>query len=618
MPAIAQFSSPLQPLTTFSTDENVHREEDNGFLESHYAQQFGHDDRKLPRRSDVSIARTISPPPESILSGDFQYVPHRNRPAFRTPSSIKAQQLAPSPIASPRLPKSAPHTDRKWSVRAVRRSDFMSDVDSMDGTADDAQDDLDSGLNGLGSESPMFRRLVEAKKQEDIERHLRLASSQAGPAQSLHTAQQHERNTPLVLLHVSILPSQQPAYPLTVLQAANAPSWVVENILLFREKLCSAVLARGVLIPHPGEEYDVLEERLLEALELCAPRVLADGHFYDEQGTYDSADEDEVDGFTETGVNAKPRAICDYAHGDSDDASHHHHDHNDDDDGDDDFCTTCAQPMRLPYRGTGHGKRRWDVRFYASNGLMRAGAWNAAWQEMERVDVEIQPWMPQDVRIALDTAMEREIRADAQQHDASDALKSELERRIHQLECTLQTSQSEIARLLHEAATNKVNEAETIFVAVPERKPSVPVINTKMTQQINPAEMLGKDIPLDQLLKNYLVVLAQDKRNVAMAGLMVLIALLLSILMGGRNVAANAHVQPQQQLLESCRPVPVMIPSRVIGSDTSALSAGAPSIGNVGSMVVQSADLPITRSNIHASSTTANVGNTISATVAGS
>lgn len=37
------------------------------------------------------------------------------------------------------------------------------------------------------------------------------------------------------------------------------------------------------------------------------------------------------------------------------------------------------------------GKRPWQLRVYASNGLMTPGAWKRVWSEMERIDVEIWP-----------------------------------------------------------------------------------------------------------------------------------------------------------------------------------------------------------------------------------
>jgi hypothetical protein len=43
-------------------------------------------------------------------------------------------------------------------------------------------------------------------------------------------------------------------------------------------------------------------------------------------------------------------------------------------------------------------ERKWEIKVYAANGLMRAGAWGAAWGEMEKIDVEVGVWMPAEVR----------------------------------------------------------------------------------------------------------------------------------------------------------------------------------------------------------------------------
>jgi hypothetical protein len=64
--------------------------------------------------------------------------------------------------------------------------------------------------------------------------------------------------------------------------------------------------------------------------------------------------------------------------------------------------------VKKPGKGIGEGSKRWDLKIYAANGLMRVGAWSAAWREMERCDVEITPWIPTDVRKALEKKIEEE------------------------------------------------------------------------------------------------------------------------------------------------------------------------------------------------------------------
>ena len=59
-------------------------------------------------------------------------------------------------------------------------------------------------------------------------------------------------------------------------------------------------------------------------------------------------------------------------------------------------CEDAPERARQPPAGTTQHLLRPDarvfrVKVYASNGLMRAGAWETCWQEMERVDVELEP-----------------------------------------------------------------------------------------------------------------------------------------------------------------------------------------------------------------------------------
>jgi hypothetical protein len=249
---------------------------------------------------------------------------------------------------------------RKWSTVAAKGATRFSGTPRTVEIADEEEDDVDDRSSLIEDEKIMLRRIVEARRRQELERLMsnssRMSDRTTGPG-----------HTPLVLLHVSILECPMPAYSREALER-YAPKWVIDNYHLLHEKLGEAVLSRGVLIPHPGEEYDLLEERLLEALELCSPRLLGCGHFYADSDTdveeeFRTTDEDSSE-------SNKSRAICEYAHTEKPVITH----------GEDirDVCETCEHPMRLPYRGVGHGTQRWDIRFFAANGLMRAGAWAAA------------------------------------------------------------------------------------------------------------------------------------------------------------------------------------------------------------------------------------------------
>jgi hypothetical protein len=58
------------------------------------------------------------------------------------------------------------------------------------------------------------------------------------------------------------------------------------------------------------------------------------------------------------------------------------------------WCDICEREVKIEGSGMdGKAETRFRVKVYASNGLMRAGAWAAAWREMERVDVELEPYV---------------------------------------------------------------------------------------------------------------------------------------------------------------------------------------------------------------------------------
>ncbi|KAG9239074.1 hypothetical protein BJ875DRAFT_348058, partial [Amylocarpus encephaloides] len=171
---------------------------------------------------------------------------------------------------------------------------------------------------------------------------------------------------PLVLLHVTVLPLQWPySHLMTLPDLPDTLQGVKENWRSLQDKLGDTVLERGVLLPHPQDSYEVLEERLLEALELpVRPRalILKCGHYMGPGELEASSSEDEGGGYwLEKDSQRK-------------------------------WCDTCRRDVRLESSGL-PDQKRFRVKIYASNGLMHAGAWAAAWREMERVDVEIGPWI---------------------------------------------------------------------------------------------------------------------------------------------------------------------------------------------------------------------------------
>jgi hypothetical protein len=174
------------------------------------------------------------------------------------------------------------------------------------------------------------------------------------------------------------------------------------------------VLERGILLPHPQNDYEVLEERLLEALELPLrrrARILECGHYLGpanemaDDGESESEDEYNV----QTGRFKRPERRR--------------------------WCGTCKGEIK--YEDLGPGKV-FRVKVYASNGLMKAGAWAACWKEMERVDVEVEPM----VETALHRELERLAAFQVEQEERRQRELEEEERARHEEEMRVEEEDS--------------------------------------------------------------------------------------------------------------------------------------------------------------------------------
>ncbi|KAJ9605714.1 hypothetical protein H2200_009563 [Cladophialophora chaetospira] len=181
-----------------------------------------------------------------------------------------------------------------------------------------------------------------------------------------------KKEFPLVLLHCTLLPPKIRLQPGSIddsLILDSLPEEYKQRWIALRNKLADVeISSRGVLIPHPREDMGMLEQRLLESLELEKPRIRHDHYFQSDDSTIDS-------GFESAGAEeeADPDGSCDIK------------------------CPDCGSRLHIQ-----EVARKWEVKVFAANGLMRAGAWAAAWQEMEKVDVEINVWLPEDIRQELE------------------------------------------------------------------------------------------------------------------------------------------------------------------------------------------------------------------------
>lgn len=331
-----------------------------------------------------------------------------------------------------------------------------------------------------------------------------------------------KKEYPLVLLHVTLLPIPTP-YSRAVLERV-LPASILENWKLLREKITPTVLERGILIPHPREDYDLLEERLLESLELRMPRILACGHFHlseEEEAELAEAAEEErrlQDEEGEEGAN------------------------------DADICADCGRRVRDGRYGTGAGSRRWDIKLYAANGLMRAGAWSAAWREMERVDVEVCPFVNEELKRELEIAREHEETEEAVRR-AEEALCD-----APIVEEETGSSEGRQGESIDEARMREIygDDAQDYIDGLHSSpSPSVPSTSsprptsssayppTPHQRPRTPAH----ELPLSTLLRNYIVLLSRDPRNLAIA-LLSLLVLLLAMASRSSPAAAPALYQP--------------------------------------------------------------------------
>ncbi|KAK0310909.1 hypothetical protein LTR82_014512 [Friedmanniomyces endolithicus] len=291
---------------------------------------------------------------------------------------------------------------------------------------------------------------------------------------------------PLVLLHVTLLPVVLPWSSETVQDLL--PESVRAGFQLLRSKVTETMLVRGLLIPHPGPEYEVLEERLLEGLELREERVTRCGHFRGDGGR-ESTGSSEGDG-SDSGLGSSVEGLM----------------------VDEEICLTCSSPVKTARSGVGTGKQKWSIRVYAANGLMRAPAWAAAWNEMESVDVEILPWIDEGTRQLLDERAEQEAMMEAQRE--REAFEKERSRVLSE-----ERASWAAAHTMKHSTQTPVAQQPPLSGSNPESHPrneapsGLPL--SKPTTADLPQVYRPSQIPLSVLLRNYIFLLARDRRNVA-------------------------------------------------------------------------------------------------------
>ncbi|KAH7128434.1 hypothetical protein B0J11DRAFT_603659, partial [Dendryphion nanum] len=462
--------------------------------------------------SEISIA--TRPTPES------RYTPRKDRPPFRNPSSVRAMQMSsPPPFAT---------------------------------------------YDGQRERSKGIYKLATPSRSGRSETPVSISASGSRRSGSRRAADEHQsarptptpQHLPLVLLHVTLLPMQFPYSQ--DLMVKIMPDWLISNYKLLEDKLQDIVLMRrGLLIPHPRDEYELLEERILESLELKTPRLLKCGHFVAPQDSDDDQSSDDDDTYahstTDDGAGRGSRMsggtltvdedgeLKSYPNSEVASPS---------------VCTDCHRQVKKPGNGVGMGSKRWDLRLYAANGLMRAGAWSAAWSEMERCDVEISPWIPDTMRRELDKRVKEEqeaertkqlYQAELQRRADEDVLRlRELERVAEEKKKLEEAAIQEQVELEMKERQRKLDDEEaakqrleaTLEERLEEAKEAIRLqfeaqslleadsvagrfraLEEKLKNEVSRSRSISRmrpidDIPLGTLLRNYLVLLAQDPRNV--------------------------------------------------------------------------------------------------------
>ncbi|CAI7566042.1 unnamed protein product [Penicillium bialowiezense] len=325
-----------------------------------------------------------------------------------------------------------------------------------------------------------------------------------------------KKEAPLVLLHCTLLPPSIPvpgaAEPRNqdILEDELPPEYW-KRWRRLQDRVGSGVLRdRGVLISHPEDLYDMLEERLLESLELQRPR-LQNGHFVGREDNdisgddFSDIDESETDG--EQG----------------------------------DECPDCGGHVRH-----GDSNRKWEIRVFAANGLMRAGAWAAAWQDMEKVDVEVGLWLPSDVRRGLERRFAEEQMALVERdHTQSPRMHSPQMRMLPISSLVDGENQllPEILQSPRQSHVRMVSDVGSFRSSVMPSRQSIsgPPIERDHHDE-HPTHKDNHEVALSTLCANYIRVLAADRRNMALVILSVLVAFL--AFGYGHHKPLDSEIQP--------------------------------------------------------------------------
>ena len=454
-------------------DDSSATEENNEFTEEEI----------LRRNAETASSRS------SISSLPASVAPNATFSPLEVKTPTKKPKLQDLGIGSP----SDDENGRRWRQSPFRNPSSVRSIQMRD---------EDDAISRHGKRTPRISRNMSTMSARSLGSVSQTQRRSGGESLLSPKNAKVKKEFPLVLLHCSLLP---PAMPIqarisdAALMQAVLPEEYWQRWKLLSDKITNdiEVQGRGVLIPHPKADYELLEERLLESLELAKPR-LRSGHFFGHEDV-DVVEESESD--TETARQG----------------------------------TKCQDCGRRVVKNTTRD-REWEVKVYAANGLMRAGAWSAAWNEMEKVDVEVSVSLPQDIRreveercfrLGIDHEPEVEV---VNEYEPTDA-----ERRRREVYGTFKHDPQEKIDGLFEASGSHNDAHPEAFRSQPHYQ-----------HHVSPPA-----IELRHLFINYVSLLAQDRRNVVIA------VLSLAVLF----FAFGTSLPPQQGIGWRMVPVNVSVPS---------------------------------------------------------
>ncbi|RYP09814.1 hypothetical protein DL764_001068 [Monosporascus ibericus] len=360
------------------------------------------------------------------------------------------------------------------------------------------------------------------------------------------------KEAPLVLLHCTLLPLRwvwgDLVNGLEAAELSEEAKALRDAWRILQDRMGDTTCERGILLGHPQNDYEVLEERLLDALELPLrrrARILECGHYLgpanepstagggEGGGDYYSDSEYEYGSYAEdrpSGAARSSKTGGDRRH----------------------WCATCNSEIRYEALGPG---RVFRVKVYASNGLMKADAWATCWREMERVDVEIEPIVQpavQDelVRLAASKEEEADIAHEVAQQFKEEKKAAEKEKQrgrsrgeTRKFQARVDSPSAEEAEMEPQPEERRRGEEERLREvygdsaqptaeehpreATPEPHPDSygsPPEEAYEHMESRRRKMEGASLP--QLLLQSIRVLVQDRKNIAIIALSAFVVLL--------------------------------------------------------------------------------------------